>query len=87
MSKFETDPAPVPRNGTGVSFGNCENRTKGENGLVIRTKQVHYMYSLPEMVQIFKSLCPAFQAFCHAKVAMLKLISRNRRENEHHINA
>ena len=35
------------------------------------------------MVQIFKSPCLAFQAFRHAKVEMLKFISRNRRENEH----
>jgi hypothetical protein len=58
-------------------FGNCENRTKGENRLAVRTKQVHNSYSLPEMVQIFKSSCPAFQAFRHAKVEMLKFISRN----------
>ena len=63
----------------------CENRTKGENRLAVRTKQVHSSYSLPEMVQIFKTSCPAFQAFRHAKVEMLKFISRNRRENEHNI--
>ena len=62
---------------------NCENGTKGENRLDIRTKQVHDVYSLPELVQVFKSLCPAFQAFRHAKVEILKFISRNRRENEH----
>ena len=62
---------------------NYENRTKGENRLAIRTKQVHGMSSSSEMVQILKSPCPAFQAFHHAKVEMLKFISRNRRENEH----
>jgi hypothetical protein len=41
------------------------------------------MNPLTEMAQIFKNLCPAFQAFRHAKVEMLKFISRNRRENEH----
>ena len=62
---------------------NCENGTKGENRLAIRTKQVHTMCTLSEMVQIFKSPCLAFQAFCRVKVEMLKFISRNRRENEH----
>ena len=67
-----------------VSHGKiCKNGTKGENRLAIRTKQVHNMYSLTEMVQILKILCLAFQAFRHAKVEMLKFISRNRRENEH----
>ena len=47
---------------------NGKNRTKGENNLAIRTKQVQNSASLPEMVQIFKSLSPAFQAFRHAKV-------------------
>ena len=51
--------------------------------LAVRTKQVHNIHSSPEMVQIFKSPCSAFSAFCHAKVEMLKFISRNRRENEH----
>ena len=64
---------------------NRENGTKGENRLAVRTKRAHNSYSLPEMVQIFKSSCPAFQAFRHAKVEMLKFISRNRRENEHNI--
>jgi hypothetical protein len=41
-------------------FENCENGTKGENRLASRTKQVHNMPSLPEMVQIFKSPCPVF---------------------------
>jgi hypothetical protein len=59
---------------------NRENGTKGENRLVIRTKQVHTMGPLSEMVQIFKSPCLAFQAFCRAKVEMLKFISRIRRE-------
>ena len=62
---------------------NCGNGTKGENRLAVRTKQVHNTSPLPEMVQIFKSPCPAFQAFRHAKVEMLKFISRSRRENEH----
>ena len=62
---------------------NRENGTKGENRLAVRTKQVHTISSLSEMVQIFKSHCLAFQAFCRAKVEMLKFISRNRRENEH----
>ena len=62
---------------------NYENRTKGENRLAIRTKQVHIMFSSSEMVQILKSLCLAFQAFHHVKVEMLRFISRNRRENEH----
>ena len=62
---------------------NRENGTKGENRLAVRTKQVHNMHSLPEAVQTFKSPCPAFQAFRHAKVEILKFISRNRRENEH----
>ena len=62
---------------------NYENGTKRENMLAIRTKQVHAMPSSSEMVQILKSLCPAFQAFYHAKVDMLRLISRDRRENEH----
>ena len=66
-------------------FENCENRTKGENRLVIGTKQVQDGVSLPEMVQIFKSPCLAFQAFCRAKVEMLKFSSRNKRENEHNI--
>jgi hypothetical protein len=61
----------------------CENRTKGENRLAFRTKQVHDTHLFPEMVQIFNSPCLAFQAFRHAKVEMLKFISRNRRENEH----
>jgi len=64
---------------------NRENGTKGENRLAVRTKQVHTMFPLSEMVQIFKSPCLAFQAFCRAKVKMLKLSSRNRRENEHNI--
>ena len=64
---------------------NCENRTNGENRLAVRTKQVHTMFPLSEMVQIFKSPCLAFQAFRRAKVEMLKFISRNRRENEHNI--
>ena len=63
---------------------NYKNRTKGENRLAIRTKQVHVLSSSSEMVQILKSLCPAFQAFHHAKVEMLRFISRNRRENEHY---
>ena len=67
----------------GVFLKNYENRTKGENRLVIRTKQVHSTRSLPEMAQIFKTLCPVFQAFRHAKVGMLKFISRNRHENEY----
>jgi hypothetical protein len=66
-------------------FGNCENGTKGENSLAIRTNQVHNVSSLSEMVQIFKSPCPAFQAFRRVKVEMLKFISRNRRENKHNI--
>jgi hypothetical protein len=41
------------------------------------------MSCLPEMVQVFKSLCPAFQAFRHAKVEMLRFISLNRCGNEH----
>ena len=60
-----------------------QNRTKGENRLAIRTKQVHDMSSLTEMVKIFKSLCPAFQAFYHAKVEILRFICRNRRDYEH----
>jgi hypothetical protein len=47
---------------------NGKNRTKGENSLAIRTKQVQNRVSLLEMVQIFKSLSPTFQAFRHAKV-------------------
>ena len=35
------------------------------------------------MVQISKSLSPAFQAFHHAKVERLKFISRNWRDYEH----
>ena len=64
---------------------NRENGTKGENRLAFRTKQVHDMFPLSEMVQIFKIPCLAFQAFCRAKVEMLKFSSRNRRENEHNI--
>jgi len=44
----------------GVSLENCRNGTKGENMLAIRTKQVHNIYLLPKMVQIFKSLYSAF---------------------------
>ena len=62
-------------------FGNCENGTKGENSLAIRTKQVHDVSLLSEMVQIFKGPYLAFQAFRRAKLQMLKFISRNRREN------
>jgi len=62
---------------------NRENGTKGENRLALRTKQVHIVSPLSEMVQIFKSPCLAFQAFRRAKVEMLKFISRNRLENEH----
>ena len=62
---------------------NRENRTKGENRLAIGTKQVQDEASKSEMVQISKSLSPAFQAFHHAKVEMLRLISRNRRDYEH----
>jgi hypothetical protein len=62
---------------------NYQNRTKGENSLAIRTKQVHGMLSSSEMVQILKSLCPALQASHHAKVEILRFISRNRLENEH----
>ena len=64
---------------------NRENGTKGENGLAVRTKQVHTMFPLSEMVQISKSTCLAYQAFCRAKVEMLKFSSPNRRENEHSI--
>ena len=64
---------------------NRENGTKGENMLAIRTKQVHTMRTLSEIVQIFKSPCLAFQAFRRVKVEMLKFISRNRRENKHNI--
>ena len=64
---------------------NRENGTKGENMLAIRTKQVHAVRTLSEMVQMFKSPCLAFQAFCRVKVEMLKFISRNRRENKHNI--
>ena len=64
---------------------NRENGTKGENRLAIRTKQVHAVCMLSEMVQIFKSPCLAFQAFRRVKVEMFKFISRNRRENEHNI--
>ena len=62
---------------------NRGNGTKGENRLAIRTKQVHNMCTLSEMVQIFKSPCLAFQAFRRVKVEMFKFISRNRCENEH----
>jgi hypothetical protein len=62
---------------------NRKNRTKGENRLAIGTKQVQDRVSLPEMVQIFKSPSPAFQAFHHAKVERLRFTRRNRRENEH----
>jgi hypothetical protein len=64
-------------------FENRKNRTKGENRLAIGTKQVQYRVSLTEMVQIFKSPSPAFQAFHHAKVERLRFTRRNRRENEH----
>ena len=74
---------PYPKMLWAFLLENCENRTKGENKLAIRTKQVQDVTSLPKMVQIFKSPCLAFQAFRHAKVEMLKFISRNRRENEH----
>ena len=60
---------------------NRENGTKGENRLVIRTKQVHDVSLLSEMVQIFKGPYLAFQAFRRVKLQMLKFISRNRREN------
>ena len=59
-----------------------QNRTKGENRLAIGTNQVHGKGPKPEMVQIFKSLSPAFQAFHYAKVERLRFICRNRRENE-----
>jgi hypothetical protein len=59
-----------------------KNRTKGENRLAIGTKQVQGEEPKPKMVQIFKSLSPAFQAFHHAKVERLRFICRNRRENE-----
>jgi len=62
---------------------NRKNRTKGENRLAIGTKQVHDERLKQEMVQIFKSLSPAFQAFHHAKVERLRFTRRNRRENEH----
>jgi hypothetical protein len=65
------------------SFGKAKNGTKGENRLAIGTKQVQDTVSLPEMVQIFKSPSPAFQAFHHAKVERLRFTRRNRRENEH----
>ena len=64
---------------------NRENRTKGENRLAVRTKQVHTMFPLSEMVQIFKSHCLAFQALCRAELEILKFSSRNKRENEHNI--
>ena len=53
--------------------------------LAIRTKQVHAVRTLSEMVQIFKSPCLAFQAFRRAKVEMLKFSSRNRRENKYNV--
>ena len=61
---------------------NQKKRTKGENILAIGTKQVHCEGLKPKMVQIFKILSPAFQAFYHAKVERLRFICRNRRENE-----
>jgi hypothetical protein len=61
---------------------NRKNRTKGENRLAIGTKQVQDEASKSEMVQISKSLSPAFQAFHHAKVERLRFVCRNRRENE-----
>ncbi|MDC0650173.1 hypothetical protein N8Z70_04215 [Candidatus Puniceispirillum sp.] len=74
---------PCPEVVWAFSFGKWINGTKGENKLAIRTKQVHAMHSLPEMVQILKSLLSEFLAFHHAKVEMLKFTSCNKRDYEH----
>jgi len=44
-----------------------KNGTKGENRLAIRTKQVHYMVSLSEMVQILKAFVRHFRRFITPK--------------------
>ena len=74
---------PYTKIGWAFLLENLENRTKGENKLAIRTNQVHSVYCLREMVEIFKSLCSAIQALHHSKVGMRIFISLNRRENEH----
>jgi hypothetical protein len=68
----------------GVFFWKSE-KTEQKVKIDLQLEQNKYRIevSLPEMVPIFKSPSPAFQAFHHAKVERLRFTRHNRRENEH----